>query len=135
MLKAIVKFPAGSSNRWINIAEFVGRTANDCIQMEKQMKQTITSSNHSSLNSSTWSGIQKRTVNITEEPTTRFPEDENESVDSWTQEQQKCLEKALKEIGKEISNRWDRIAEQVPNKTKVRLIDLFYKNLFKNSNF
>lgn len=86
------------------------------------MKQTITSSNHSSLNSSTWSGVQKRTVNITEEPTTRFPEDDTELTrigDSWSQEQQKCLEKALKEIGKDIPNRWDRIAEQVPNKNKV----------------
>lgn len=81
------------------------------------MKQTITSTTHSSLNSSTWSGgVQKRVVNITEEPTTRFPEDQEEL---WSQEQQRCLEKALKEITKEIPNRWDRIAEQVPNKTKV----------------
>lgn len=83
------------------------------------MKATITSSNHSNLNSSSWNGVQKRTVNITEEPTKR--EDENgNSEELWSQDQQKCLEKALKETGKDVPNRWDRIAEQVPNKSKVK---------------
>ena len=83
------------------------------------MKASITSSNHSNLNSSTWNGVQKRTVNITEEPTKR--EDETSGEDPWSQDQQKCLEKALKETGKDVPNRWDRIAEQVPNKSKVEL--------------
>lgn len=60
---------------------------------------------------------QKRVVNIIEEPTIRFTDAKNEDV--WSQDQQKYLEKALKEISKETVNRWDRIAEKVPDKTKV----------------
>jgi hypothetical protein len=39
--------------------------------------------------------------------------------DHWTQEQQIALEKALKIITKETPNRWERIAEMVPDKSKV----------------
>lgn len=86
------------------------------------MKTSITTANHSNLNSSSWTGETatnkpKRTVNISEEPTTRFESEET----TWSQEQQKCLENALKEIPKDAANRWDLIAEQVPNKTKVTL--------------
>lgn len=130
VLQAIVKFPAGTANRWTKIAEFVGRSSNDCIQMERQMKTSITTANHSNLNSSSWTGETatnkpKRTVNISEEPTTRFESEEA----AWSQEQQKCLENALKEIPKDAANRWDLIAEKVPNKTKVTL-SLYYSTLF-----
>lgn len=121
LIKAIVKFPAGSLNRWNKIGEFVGRTGNECIHMEKQMKTSITSASHSSLNSSSWNGTQKRTVNVGDDPTTRFDEVEAADEDTWSQDQQKLLEKALKEINKDTPNRWDRIAEQVPNKNKVNV--------------
>lgn len=130
LIKAIARFPAGYVNRWTKIADAVGRSANDCIEMEKQMKSSITSSSHSTLNSTTWNA-SKRTVNISEEPTISYNNptelvgtdvDKNTpaaAADTWSQEQQKCLEKALKEVSKDASNRWDLIAEKVPNKTKV----------------
>jgi len=41
---------------------------------------------------------------------------------AWTQIQQKQLESALSQVPKSASDRWDRIAELVPDKTKVFLI-------------
>jgi len=38
---------------------------------------------------------------------------------TWTQVQQKRLESALNQVPKGASDRWDRIAELVPDKTKV----------------
>ena len=40
-------------------------------------------------------------------------------TDEWSQEQQKLLEIGLKKHGKEVSDRWDRIAQDVVGKDKV----------------
>ncbi|KAA3672398.1 DnaJ subfamily C member 1, partial [Paragonimus westermani] len=42
--------------------------------------------------------------------------------DGWTQTEQKQLEVAIKSIDKTIPDRWDRIAECVPTKTKVEVM-------------
>lgn len=42
--------------------------------------------------------------------------------DGWTQVEQKQLEVAIRSIGKEVSERWDRIAECVPTKTKAEVM-------------
>ena len=39
---------------------------------------------------------------------------------SWSAGQQKALENALKSFPKGTDRRWDRIANAVPDKTKVR---------------
>ncbi|CAH8662668.1 unnamed protein product [Dicrocoelium dendriticum] len=39
--------------------------------------------------------------------------------DGWTQVEQKQLEVAIRSIGKEVPERWDRIAECIPTKTKT----------------
>lgn len=124
LIKAIAKYPAGATNRWTNIAAFVGRTEQDCIKMEKSMKTNINSSSHSNLNAKSW--LQKiNFIKIKEEPTIRVDEtttteNNNLLIDgNWTQENQKLLEKALKDYPKDYPNRWDKIASCVPNKTKV----------------
>lgn len=47
-------------------------------------------------------------------------EDEDENV--WTQNQQKLLEMALKQFSKTTPERWDKIANCVPDKTKEQCI-------------
>ena len=40
----------------------------------------------------------------------------------WSQAEQKLLEQALSRVGKDAPNRWDRIAEMVPGKSKVSFL-------------
>ena len=122
LIKAIVKYPAGASNRWNKIGELLNRTPQECIQMEKQMKTNFNSSSY--LNAATWSQTKTTVLNHKEEPTISVKLDENSNEtksDDWSQEQQLAFEKALKEFNKDVLNRWDRIAEKVSNKTKVLL--------------
>lgn len=119
LIKAIVKYPAGASNRWNKIGELLNRTPQECIQMEKQMKTNFNSSSY--LNAATWSQTKTTVLNHKEEPTISVKLDENSNEtksDDWSQEQQFAFEKALKEFNKDVLNRWDRIAERVSNKTK-----------------
>jgi DnaJ family protein C protein 1 len=129
LIKAIVKFPAGTVNRWNKIAETLERSVNDCVNMEKLIKSSMTSTAHSQLNASTWSSSSSTAngggkVSITEEPTMSekyLETNGTETVEKcvWSQDHQKLFEKALKEIGKDVPNRWEKIAESVPGKTKV----------------
>ena len=129
LIKAVVKFPAGSSNRWNRIAEFVEtRTVNDCISMEKQMKTNFNSSLFSNLNAATWN--QNGASSVTDAPTLadhQYNEDTSSQVKklNWTQEQQSFFEKSLKQFTKETPNRWERISESVPGKSKDECIERF----------
>jgi DnaJ family protein C protein 1 len=128
LIKAIVKFPAGTANRWVKIGEVLERTANECLNMEKSIKSNLTSTMHAQMNASTWTSGQMN-PHVTDAPTmsdkfqhtngdANKPEPAAEKC-VWSQEHQKLFEKALKEIGKDVPNRWDKIAESVPGKTKV----------------
>lgn len=92
------------------------------------MKSNLTSSTLSNLNAATWNQT-KSSVHITEEPTqaVNYEQAQNDTNNnsSWTQDQQTLFEKALKEIGKDTPNRWDKIAEAVPGKTKEDCINRF----------
>ena len=39
---------------------------------------------------------------------------------AWTQRQQKILEKAMQAFPRGLDDRWDKIADAVPGKTKVK---------------
>ena len=82
------------------------------------MKSNLNSLTNSSLNAASWNQKKGTVLNNKEEPTitTRLDAEKSEM---WSQEQQALLEKALKEINKDILNRWDKIADTIPNKTKV----------------
>ena len=120
LIKAIAKYPPGTSDRWLKIAELVGRQSSECIQMEKLMKTDIKSFSNLNLNSTI---KHKDEIQIKEQPTTAENRtlDSGLNLDQWSQEQQTLLEKALKEFNKDTPNRWERIAEKVAGKTKVYL--------------
>ena len=129
LIKAIAKFPAGTISRWNRISEFVGtRAVNECLQMEKMMKTNFNSASLSNLNAATWNQ-SGGSVEIKEQPTqafsARFEDDAQSKSGNWSQEQQLCLEKALKEFGKDAENRWEKIAAAVPDKTKEECIERF----------
>ena len=80
----------------------------------------------SNLNEATYTPKTNNVLNLKGEPqiTTKLPEYNSNEV-MWTQDQQACLEKALKQIGKDTPNRWDKIASLVPNKTKEDCMNRF----------
>jgi hypothetical protein len=124
LIKAINKCPAGTQNRWNKIGEMLNRSPADCINMEKQLKTNFSANNH--LNASTWTDA-KTVLNRKEEPLPTVKLDENSNIDEttkdvWSQTQQVKFEEALKAIGKDATNRWEKIAELVPEKTKVNYV-------------
>ena len=66
------------------------------------------------------------------EPEPAAEEDSNEgsealaeAKDNWSQSQQKALESAIKQFPKGTTERWERIANKVPSKTKEQCIQRF----------
>ena len=45
---------------------------------------------------------------------------------AWTQRQQKILEKAMQVYPRGVDDRWDKIADSVPGKTKVSTVKTCY---------
>ena len=50
---------------------------------------------------------------------TEKPESTETETDEWSQNQQKLLELGIKKYGKDVVDRWDKIAEEVVGKDKV----------------
>ena len=76
----------------------------------------------------------KTKVKTRKNETTEAVNDENNEVsetkeaseaDNWTQSQQKALESAIKQFPKGTTERWERIANKVPSKTKDQCIQRF----------
>lgn len=128
LIKAISKYPAGTTSRWNKISDLLNRTPQDCINMEKFMKVNFTTSNY--LNTNTWKEAKTTVLNHKEvpEPSVKLDENSNETKAEWSQVQQLKFESAIKEFNKETLNRWDRISEKVPQKSKDECINR-YKSL------
>lgn len=127
LIKAINRYPAGTSNRWNQIADVLNRLPTDCINMEKQMKSNFNSATY--LNSATWVEPKATVLSHKEAPVPSVKLDENSNIESkneaWTQDQQASFESALKQFNKDTLNRWDRIAEKVPQKSKDDCINRY----------
>lgn len=74
-----------------------------------------------------------RTLMISQAPPPSSKPATTAAAGAWTQQQQKQLESALSQVPKGISDRWDRIAELIPEKTKVFVDDLHGTSILKFS--
>lgn len=110
----IKKYPGGSSNRWEIIAETLGRSIPEVTYMAAKVKE-----NGYRLPNEEEKIPEPVMAKVKTKKDTLLPE-ETKEVQSWNQDQQKALEEALLKYPKGCNDRWDRIAEHVPNKTKVR---------------
>lgn len=111
LVQLVKKYPGGTPKRWEHIAEELGRSVPEVTFMANKIK-----------NNNFKVGAEEE---LQEQPKvkqkTRVQTDEQseENAKKWSQQQQKALEDALAKYPKGCTDRWDRIGECVPNKTKV----------------
>ncbi|KAI4590092.1 hypothetical protein MJG53_001141 [Ovis ammon polii x Ovis aries] len=128
LIKAVNLFPAGTNSRWEVIANYmnihsssgVNRTAKDVIGKAKSL-QKLDPHQKDDINKKAFDkfkkehGVVPQADNAT--PSERF-EGPCTDFTPWTTEEQKLLEQALKTYPVNTPERWEKIAEAVPGRTK-----------------
>uniref|UniRef100_A0A8I6G953 DnaJ homolog subfamily C member 2 n=1 Tax=Rattus norvegicus TaxID=10116 RepID=A0A8I6G953_RAT len=128
LIKAVNLFPAGTNSRWEVIANYmnihsssgVKRTAKDVIGKAKSL-QKLDPHQKDDINKKAFDKFKKEHGVAPQAdsaaPSERF---EGPCIDSipWTTEEQKLLEQALKTYPVNTPERWEKIAEAVPGRTK-----------------
>ncbi|XP_060535363.1 dnaJ homolog subfamily C member 1 isoform X2 [Cylas formicarius] len=109
LIRLVKKYPQGSAKRWENIAEALTRSVPEVTYMANRMKE-----NGYRLPSEKEEEISPIKV----KQKTKKDGDPALIVKNWNQVQQKTLEEALSKYPKGCLDRWDRIADCVPEKTK-----------------
>merc|ERR1711973_576297 len=135
LIKAVNLFPAGTAQRWEVVAEFINqhtktqeikRNAKETLAKAKDMQSGnfAMSSLKDEVNKMAYQNLQKgqkRDVVVESEASQRT-ETPAEALGfnpaPWTSDEQKLLEQALKTFPSSTPERWDRIAEAVPNRSK-----------------
>jgi len=136
--KALTKFPQGTRKRWDQVTNYVRtRTLDEVLLMVKERKGASVKRFEAQQN---WRASQKDRQ-IASEPTkakesftdvqiNRTAESQdgtqaNSTEADWTKDQELALVKALKAIGKDAADRWGKIADQVPGKSKSECFKRF----------
>lgn len=122
LIALVKKFPGGTPSRWELIAEALRRSVPEVTYMANKMK----SNGYKLPSQEDENSIEQPKI----KPKTRGGKLGGEQPQSaiWTQSQQKALEDALLKYPKGALERWERIAEYVPSKTKEECM-LRYKTL------
>jgi len=137
MIKAIKLFPAGTVNRWEVCAEFINqhnnsdpRTPKEVISKAKEMQSSnfAMSSLKEEVNKMAYENLQKgqkkevleiaAKESVASQRTETSAEMMGINNATWNPDEQKLLEQALKTFPASTPERWDRIAETVPNRSK-----------------
>ncbi|XP_076448534.1 dnaJ homolog subfamily C member 2-like [Babylonia areolata] len=135
LIKAVNLFPAGTKDRWEVIAAFIGqhvtgsnKNARDVLSKAKELqKNDLTLRQGASKQA--FSNFEKdhkpSTSGSMEAPSKRLEtaaeaqlRETGTNPAPWTADEQKLLEQAMKTYGPNTPERWDRIAETVPNRSK-----------------
>ncbi|CAM9238591.1 unnamed protein product [Choristocarpus tenellus] len=141
LAKAIVKFPAGSQNRWEHIASFIAqatkaknpRTKEECISRYQEVHAAPAGSATKavapppSLAAQAAAGLATQARNKETKITPARRERTEPREDVWSQDQQKQLEAALARfpMGMDKNERWASISAAVPGKTKKQCVERF----------
>lgn len=145
LIKAVNLFPAGTASRWKVIADYVNMhaktgTLRDSKHVIKKVKtlQKLDPAVKQEVNRNAFAKFDKdrsqgkATSSTESDPTVRY--DANKSTEgaqqtsAWTSEEQRLLEKALRTYPANTPERWERIAEAVPGRTKKECMKR-YKDL------
>ncbi|XP_054093831.1 dnaJ homolog subfamily C member 2 isoform X3 [Callithrix jacchus] len=128
LIKAVNLFPAGTNSRWEVIANYmnihsssgVKRTAKDVICKAKSL-QKLDPHQKDDINKKAFDKFKKEHGGVPQAdnamPSERFEGPYTDFI-PWTTEEQKLLEQALKTYPVNTPERWEKIAEAVPGRTK-----------------
>ncbi|XP_018328435.1 dnaJ homolog subfamily C member 1 [Agrilus planipennis] len=113
LAKLVKKFPGGMPGRWDHIAEALNRSIDDVTKVTKSLRQN---------------SYKAKMISVADKELMEKIKPQTKTENIWTQQQQQALENALQTFSKSVSDRWDKIAECVPDKSKEECI-LRYKYL------
>ncbi|KAL8575510.1 hypothetical protein ACOMHN_013061 [Nucella lapillus] len=135
LIKAVNLFPAGTKDRWEVIAAFIGqhvtgsnKNARDVLSKAKELqKNDLTLRQGASKQAfSNFEKDHKASMSgAMENPSTRLEtaaeaqlRETGTNPAPWTAEEQKLLEQSMKTYRANTPERWERIAETIPNRSK-----------------
>lgn len=130
LIKAVNLFPAGTNARWEVIANYMNqhstsgirRNAKDVINKAKNL-QRLDPVQKDEINRKAFEKFKKEHNSVPPTidnavPSERFEASGDSNTASWTTEEQKLLEQALKTYPVSTPERWEKIADTVPGRSK-----------------
>ncbi|KAM4677643.1 dnaJ homolog subfamily C member 2 [Discoglossus pictus] len=129
LIKAVNLFPAGTNARWEVIANYMNlhstsglrRTAKDVINKAKSL-QKLDPQQKDDINKKAFDKFKKEHKVVPTSVDNAVPSERFEApggdATAWTTEEQKLLEQALKTYPVNTPERWEKIAEAVPGRSK-----------------
>lgn len=118
LVRLVKKYPGGTTDRWEIIAEMMGRAVSEVTYMSAKMKEGAykAAGQTESVAETIMQEASKQKVKTKKtEPAAAAAE----ANSNWSQEQQAALETAIQKYPKSgASDRWQKIANSVPGKTK-----------------
>lgn len=133
--KALVKFPIGTAKRWDQVTAYVRtRTLEEVTVMVKERQGMLSARSKQAEDfkfgqkkrAEVTSTLDLRDHAFTDVQVNISTASESKADGEWSEEQELALIKAIKEIGKDAgAERWDKVAEVVPGKTKVQCFKHF----------
>uniref|UniRef100_A0A671RX02 DnaJ homolog subfamily C member 2 n=1 Tax=Sinocyclocheilus anshuiensis TaxID=1608454 RepID=A0A671RX02_9TELE len=129
LIKAVNLFPAGTNARWEVIANYmnqhsssgVKRTAKDVINKAKTL-QKLDPHQKDEINRKAFEKFKKEHSVVPQTVDNAVPSERFDGAESnsspWTTEEQKLLEQALKTYPVNTAERWEKISDAVPGRSK-----------------
>merc|ERR1712112_74103 len=131
LIKAVNLFPAGTNARWEVCAEFINQHSKEAAsEVTRGAKETLAkakelqsgnfamSSLKDEVNKLAYENLQKGVKKDVLERSAAESEASQRHDSPWSPEEQKLLEQALKTFPSSTPERWERISEAVPNRSK-----------------
>ncbi|KAG2460329.1 DNJC2 protein, partial [Polypterus senegalus] len=129
LIKAVNLFPAGTNARWEVIANYMNlhstsgikRNAKDVINKAKNL-QKLDPHQKDEINKKAFEKFKKEHNAVPQNVDNAVPSERFDAASAdaapWTTEEQKLLEQALKTFPVNTPERWEKIAEAVPSRSK-----------------
>lgn len=122
LVRLVKKYPGGTTDRWEIIAEMMGRAVSEVTYMAAKMKETAFKV-PGQADSVAETIIQEASKQKVKTKKTDAGAVAAEASANWSQAQQAALESAIQKYPKSASSdRWQKIANSVPGKTKEECI-------------